>query len=83
MGIAAPGVEIYSLLPGNGYGPKSGTSMATPLVGGTLTLMKAFYPDMTAKEAYFLLEKTGKKLESGSQTGKLIQPYAALQEIMD
>ena len=29
--IAAPGVDVVSLIPDNEYGPKSGTSMATPV----------------------------------------------------
>ncbi|MBP9759270.1 S8 family serine peptidase [Candidatus Dojkabacteria bacterium] len=37
--IGAPGSEIYSTLGGNTYGFKSGTSMATPMVAGTTTLV--------------------------------------------
>lgn len=37
--VAAPGVSIYSTLPGNEYGSKSGTSMATPYVSGVAGLL--------------------------------------------
>ena len=37
--LSAPGVSIYSTLPGNSFGSKSGTSMATPHVSGTAALI--------------------------------------------
>ena len=39
--LAAPGVDIYSTLPGGGYGEKDGTSMASPHVAGTASLVIA------------------------------------------
>jgi hypothetical protein len=37
--LAAPGVSIYSTLPGGGYGTKSGTSMACPHAAGAAALV--------------------------------------------
>jgi subtilisin family serine protease len=37
--VSAPGVDVNSSVPGNGYGTASGTSMATPHVAGTIALM--------------------------------------------
>jgi subtilisin family serine protease len=39
--LAAPGVSIYSTIPGNTYGYKSGTSMATPHATGVAALIKS------------------------------------------
>lgn len=44
--ITAPGVNIFSTVPNAGYGNKSGTSMACPLVVSALALMKRHRPDL-------------------------------------
>ena len=46
QGIAAPGVAIYSSIPGNKYAAFNGTSMATPYVAGLVGLMKSLQPDL-------------------------------------
>jgi thermitase len=43
--LAAPGVDIYSTLPGNQYGSKSGTSMAAAHVSGLAGLLFALRSD--------------------------------------
>jgi hypothetical protein len=48
--IAAPGVSIYSTLPGNRYGILSGTSMATPHVAGAAALAWAYDPTASIAE---------------------------------
>jgi hypothetical protein len=45
--VCAPGTNIYSTIPGNGFGLMSGTSMASPLVAGLVGLMRTFNPLLT------------------------------------
>jgi len=42
--VSAPGVNIWSSLPGGAYASWNGTSMATPFVSGTAALVWAKYP---------------------------------------
>jgi len=57
--LFAPGVKIYSTLPGgNTYGNQDGTSMAAPIVSGVAALIRTYYPSLTAKQVKNILEKT-------------------------
>lgn len=78
MGIAAPGVQIYSTIPGNKYTSFNGTSMATPYVSGLVGVLKSLKPELTTGEVYRLLKDTGKQVPGGRDTGPLIQPARAL-----
>ena len=82
MGLAAPGVGIYSTIPNNAYGAYNGTSMACPYVAGFIGMMKAVKPDISTKEAYQILDKTGMKTKSGNQSGHLIQPAKAFEKLL-
>jgi parallel beta-helix repeat protein len=44
--IAAPGLGVYSTVPGNNYATYSGTSMATPHVTGVAALIKSEFPTL-------------------------------------
>ena len=48
--IYAPGYQIYSLLPGNKYDFKNGTSMAAPAVSGVASLILSYFPKTSAKK---------------------------------
>ncbi|RYZ56209.1 MAG: peptidase S8 [Sphingobacteriales bacterium] len=49
--LFAPGVSIYSTVPGGDqYRSLDGTSMASPVVAGVAALLRAYFPDLTAKE---------------------------------
>lgn len=46
--IFAPGVQIYSTIPGGEYKFLDGTSMASPSVTGVAAVLKSYYPQLTA-----------------------------------
>ncbi len=83
MGIAAPGVKIYSSVPGDAYATYNGTSMATPYVSGLVGLMKSLKPNLTTKEAFRILKQTGEDTKNTGETGRLILPAKALKELLE
>jgi subtilisin family serine protease len=56
--VAAPGVDIYSDLPGD-FGYLSGTSMAAPHVTGVVALVLGADPGLSGPEVQSLLRQTG------------------------
>jgi len=53
--LAAPGTDIYSLLPNNSYGTKSGTSMATPHCAGAAALLLSMAPGLRVEHVKTVL----------------------------
>ena len=53
--MAAPGVGIYSTLPGNRYACWSGTSMATPNVSAAAAILRSKYTDKSKYSSRYIM----------------------------
>ncbi len=81
--IGAPGSDILSTTPNNGYSSFSGTSMATPHVAGAAALVWSINPDLTPVEMKALLMNTGDSiaaLDGLVASGKRLNVNNALAE---
>ncbi len=69
VNVFAPGVKIYSSIPGgNTYGDKDGTSMASPVVAGLAALILSYFPDLSAAQVKKIIELSAMKPSSASFT---------------
>ncbi len=82
--LFAPGVDIYSTVPGDEYASFSGTSMASPVVAGVAALLRSYFPGLTAHQVKEILMKSSVrandqvvKLPGGD--GKTVQ-FSSLSE---
>ena len=57
--VFAPGVKIYSSVPGS-YGYHDGTSMASPVVAGIAALIRSYYPQLSAEQVKYAIDKSVK-----------------------
>ena len=54
--LAAPGVGLWTTIPGNGYGPPNGTSFSSPYVAGVAGLVLTLRPDLSSTDVECILE---------------------------
>ncbi|MDP5191932.1 S8 family peptidase, partial [Rheinheimera baltica] len=81
--LGAPGSDILSTVPGNGYATYSGTSMASPHVAGAAALLWSVNPDLTADEMKTILMESGDSLvalEGKTVSGKRLNLANAMVE---
>lgn len=61
--LFAPGVQIYSTVPGNQYANEQGTSMASPVVAGVAALVLSYFPSLSATELKDILMQSTRKFD--------------------
>ncbi|NOT52029.1 MAG: S8 family serine peptidase [Chitinophagaceae bacterium] len=62
--VFAPGVKIYSTVPGgNTYQNLQGTSMASPVVAGLAAFIMEYYPTLSARQVKEVIEKSATQPE--------------------
>ncbi len=67
-GVMGPGVAVTSTVPGGGYAPMNGTSVAAAIVTGTVALLRSLAPGISGQELRAALT-----LHPGSRR---LQPFA-------
>lgn len=93
--VFAPGVKIYSTVPGgNTYQNLQGTSMASPVVAGLAAFLLEYYPALSPAQVKMVIEKSSQKpagkvrnpetgdmvsLNDLSKSGGVINAYEAIK----
>ncbi|MFI1400875.1 type VII secretion-associated serine protease mycosin [Streptomyces sp. NPDC020681] len=81
VGVAAPGVDVVSTVPGNGQCVDNGTSFSAPYVAGVAALLRAKYPKWHANEVIAQIEQTAERSINGKDSfvgWGVIDPVRAL-----
>lgn len=93
--VFAPGVKIYSTVPGgNTYQNLQGTSMASPVVAGLAAFILEYYPNLSAQQVKMVIEKSAQNpktevvnpgtgemvdMKDLSRSGGLVNAYEAIK----
>ncbi|MEO1655581.1 MAG: S8 family serine peptidase [Bacteroidota bacterium] len=97
--IFAPGVDVYSTVPGQKYKNENGTSMAAPVVSGVAALLMSYFPELTYDKVKDIILKSARKysqsvkkpgedsvetsFEDLSSTGGVVNAYEAVNMALD
>lgn len=68
--VFAPGVDVLSTVSANRYGPKTGTSMASPVVAGVAALVRSVHPDWSPAMVLSQLRSTSDSALQGSGSNR-------------
>lgn len=92
--VFAPGVKIYSTVPGgNTYQNLQGTSMASPVVAGLAAFLLEYYPNLSPAQVKMVIEKSSQNpglvenpgtnkmvpLSELSRSGGIVNAYEAVK----
>jgi cell wall-associated protease len=77
--IFAPGDEIYASIPNNKYKYLQGTSMASPNVAGVATLIRSYYPKLSAKQVKKIIMDSGTPLPENVKLGETADKKSATE----
>jgi subtilisin family serine protease len=81
LSLFAPGVSINSSVPGDGFAPGDGTSMAAPHVTAAWAVLKQAVPSATVAEILSALQASGGVVSGRGVTKPRIRIAAALDRI--
>ncbi len=84
VGVAAPGVDMVSTVPGGGHCSDDGTSFSAPYVAGVAALLKSKYPHWTAQQVVAQIEQTAERSIPGRDRlvgWGVVDPVKALTDV--
>ncbi|MDJ0460983.1 type VII secretion-associated serine protease mycosin [Streptomyces sp. H27-C3] len=83
VGIAAPGVDMVSTVPGGGHCADNGTSFSAPYVAGIAALIKSKHEDWTPQQIVAQIQQTAERSVDGHDRlvgWGVVDPVRALTE---
>ncbi|MGA5871656.1 type VII secretion-associated serine protease mycosin [Streptomyces cinereoruber] len=83
VGVAAPGVDMVSTVPGGGHCADNGTSFSAPYVAGLAALVKAEHRDWTQEQIVAQIQQTAERSVAGHDRlvgWGVVDPVRALTE---